>query len=673
MQARSERLTQNLESNICFKVPIYQRTYDWHKQQLDRLFDDIIRIGKDKSGKEHFLGAITYFIDPSSSPTVSQYQIIDGQQRLTTLMLLLRALKHSIDDTQKSVNKGSIDQLLFNINLKDHEHYTLTLGESDDQSFKDILDGGESEESNNITVNFQYLLTKLKSETDYDAIWMGINKLSVVTIGIDQNEDAQAIFESMNSTGLDLSEVDLVKNYVLMPHAIDKQKRIYKSYWRPMEKIFEENDDDFGEFLRQYLTMRHGGIVSKKATYDYFKEYMRNREKEVELKIISKYSEYYANLLMKRDHKSNKIQNVIKHIHDQHTNTAYALLLKILADYDCDKITEMQAVSVFKLVDSYLLRCHVCEMNKGANKVLPEIIPKIDYTNYVESIEKTLMSKIGNRRFPRDVIFTSKLEQLPLYTNRTMCKYMLRRLEQNDNELKVADDVEIEHIMPRTLTKDWKKELGDNHEDIHEKFVHTIGNLTLTGHNQELGNDTFLQKCKQYRTSNLRLTSKLNEYTEWNEKTIEERAKLLINEATKLWPCPKESESREEDIDELENEYLEGKNVSELWFALKKHILNEFKEMKFHMTHVYGAFRFVNQSNDIGIVSLEARKHYIHVTYNIKNSDEVIHQTKFIEDVSNRGHYGVGELRSTLRTEENIKDIIKIISSIYNYKTNQLN
>ena len=678
LKADHKELSKILEPNVQFEVPIYQRTYDWGRKHCKQLFDDIVKIGK-AEGQFHFIGAATYVGEIHMPGTdVAHYQIIDGQQRLTTLLLLLRALRESLNGTS-TVTEQKINQLLFNVNEEKDgmEYYKLVLNDDDGVTLKDIMRDGRSEHSNNITANFNFLTLKLRGDDiNPDIIWNGIRHLTMVQILIDKDDNPQEIFESMNSTGLNLSETDMIQNYLLMSENQDWQKRVYKNYWLPMEKRFTQNDD-FEDFVRNYLAMHKGKIVSKKEMYEYFKKHMNNRDKEEEIKKMHKYSEYYANLIQLKPHSSDKINTVIKYIHSQDTNVANSLLLKLLIDYADNVITEEVCERAFILAENYLLRCHVCDMIKGGNKVFPELIPKINKNSYVKSIEEILMSKSGNRKFPRDIMFSENLERTSLYLNRTMCKYMLVRLEhERDSEKIDPDTLTIEHIMPQKLTNEWKHDLGNDWRDVHEKYLHTIGNLTLTAqdHNSGVGNEPFSRKLDMYKDSNVSLNRDLTSFQSWTENDIKKRTKILVNQAVKLWKCPVGYDSEELGVDnnydeeEYEEEYLEGKEIIDLWDMLKEKIQLSCDGAKFRMTKVYGSFRIFTESKSNGLCSLEARKNKITLTYNTKLQDKFISPSKFVRDISNIGHYGVGDMSSTIMSEDDIDKAVKLVKRVYDHK-----
>lgn len=676
MEARHIKLTEILEHNVQYKIPIYQRTYDWQVEHCKQLYEDIIKIGKLEEEHDHFIGAFTY-VDETvmANIDVTSYQVIDGQQRLTTIMLLLKALRSLLNKSKhdsKYVTNPKIDQLLFNITQEGSDKYNkLILAEEDNPSFDDILMDKELEESNNIVTNFKNFTTWLdEGDINPDVIWMGIKRLTIVQILIGDKDDAQAIFESMNSTGLDLSETDMIQNYLLMSKDSDWQKEIYEKYWHPMEQSFKGvKKENFDEFLRNYLMMHRGKIVTKKEMYVYFKTHMSTRNIETEIQQIYEYSKHYTNLITITKHPSNKLKIVIDYVHQQETNVPNSLLLKVLSDYHNEIINEEEAESIFLLVDSYLLRCHVCDMNKAGNKVFPEMILKIDPKQYLKSIEKILMSKIGNQRFPRDITIKEKLKQLPLYTNRTMCRYMLSRLEGEKNKERVSlDNLQIEHIMPRTLTKDWKDSLGHNFSEIHEKYLHTIGNLTLTAYNPDLSNAIFSIKQEQYKKSNITITRDLEKYEEWNKEQIEQRINMMTEDMIKIWYCPKEYDSDTPDDAEIENEYLDGKEINSLWDTLKKKVQENCNQVIFNMTRQYGTFRIITNTKNTVICSFEARRSKIYCVYNTKIQQNIITKSKFVKDMSKTGHLGAGDFRSTIMSKEDIDKAIELIKIIYENK-----
>ena len=674
MRASQGQLNSCLQANTSFNIPIYQRRYNWQKKHCKQLFDDIQKAGDSEKNRIHFIGAITLLDEPNPVfKTVRRYQIIDGQQRLTTIMLILRALKESLPDSGASVTEDQINQLLFNLTAEEGDRFKLTLTDEDDFTFREILEDGKSDVKNKLTENYNYFRTLITKSNDLDTIWRGINMLQLVEIKIEKEDDAQAIFESMNSTGLDLSQTDLIQNYILMPLTADEQKKIYKEYWNPMEKKFTDEDDSlFNEFFTDYLMMKNGGFIPKNNIYEYFKRYNKENNLDIkkEIKNIWNYSTYYEYLVGIREHPDPKLKKIIRYPHDQGVSVARPLLLKVIADIG-KSLTVEKAAEIFLLVDSFLLRCSVCGTSKATNKMFPMLIPKLGSKDYLKDLERLLMEKSGNLRFPRDIMFMDALRQLPLYTHkRKLAKYMLDRLELSLDEQEQIDtaELEIEHIMPMTLNEDWKGDLGGEWEDIHEKYVQRIGNLTLTGRNQELSNKSFLDKLPTYEKSNVNLSKKLKNLKKWDKAEIENRTDDIVKLSIDLWPCPEGYVPVAEDECD-EDEYLDGKSSSELWHLTKDALRESFDGMIFKMTCVYGAFKARRNSKEIGVCSLEALSKKIRITYNVKTNDGIIEKSDFVEDVSSVGHYTPGDLRSDIKSEDDIKKAVELVRKVWAIKT----
>ena len=593
MHTEQTTLIDWLKTSIQFQIPIYQRTYDWTRQNARQLYDDIVRIGSAQQERYHFLGAITCVTLPKPiRDNVTPYQLIDGQQRITSLLLLLRALK-DVHGEDLPFNDAMINELLSNPHEgKNGKYYKMDMFEDDDRAFREIMEAGSTTSSGNMETNFKHFAEWLKEE-DPVPVWYGIKSLSAVVIKLETRDDAQAIFESMNSTGRALSDTDMIQNYMLMGMDTDNQKKIYESYWRPMEmQLVDGNSREFDEFLRSYLMMKRRESVPKERVYVKFKEYMADRRREEEIKEIFRHSAYYAEILgVSRQHGS--LEAELGNIRHQNTSIANPLLMKVLADYDNGNLDREDAKSVLRLIDSYLLRSYVCGTSKGGNKILPRLIAEIDPARYAESFEKALMEKTKTARFPRDATFKDNLERFPLGTSKAICKYVLIRLEEGRGRAQLKpESLEIEHIMPRNPDPEWQKDLGERWDETHDRYIHTIGNLTLTpaDSNKEMSNSRFLDKREVYRESLLTMTRDLARYEKWGEEEIRRRMTQLAEAACRLWPCPKGYDQHYPDEDQMEEEYLEWTEVSELWHALKKEIQSSCERMRFHMTRVYGTF-----------------------------------------------------------------------------------
>ena len=503
LDAYKTTLTKMLKADIQFQVPIYQRTYDWTEENIRQLFYDIVSAGRDRKQRYHFIGAITCVPLRAEIGEVDRYQVIDGQQRITSLMLLLRALRDTLEGSE--VTGGRINQLLFNTNERNDgsNYYKAVLLDDDDRTFREIMKDGTASRPSNLAANFRAFAVWLKGQ-DADSVWYGIQSLNAVMITIDEKDDAQAIFESMNSTGLNLSPTDMIQNYMLMAKDPAWQGRIYKEYWLPMERRFAGNGREFDEFFRCYLMKEGGEFISRANVYREFKKHMAGRERDEEIGKMEKHSQYYHIMRAPQD-SDHVLRMEIANIQRQDTNVANPLLLRLIADHEAHRIDKEDAQKVLQLIDSYLVRSYVCGTLKGGNRFFPELIKRIDEKRYAESVEEALMPRAMTRRFPSDETFRNQLEHFPLYMSRAVCKYVLFRLEHGRGKEQMEwDDIQIEHVMPQTLDEGWRADLGAGWRETHERYVHTIGNLTLTGYNSELGNKIFAEKRKCTRTAGSR-------------------------------------------------------------------------------------------------------------------------------------------------------------------------
>lgn len=662
LEARSAPLTEILETTACFRVPTYQRGYDWGKVQCRQIYDDVVRIGA-RDDAMHFLGAITY-IDEGGI-IVHAYQLIDGQQRLTTLMLLLCALKECINK-DSNVTTAQIDQLLFNTGRHEgDDHYKLVLTDND-KSFKTVLDGDQPKNNDRVTSNFGHFKKWLSGDPKTcDVVWHGIKRLNVVGVLIDKSGDAQAIFESMNSTGLALTQTDLIKNFILMPHNKDAQKKIYKNYWMPMEDLLDERLE---KFLKTYLKMSIRKHFPETNTYAEFKSWMENKDKGKEAEVLYEYSKHYAILAGVERHTSSEVNRMLGYIREQNASVADTLSLKVLYDLSHDRIKTHEATRIFQLVDSYVLRSRVCAAGKDLNKIFPELISRIDEQNYVKSVESTLMAKTQSSRFPRDTMFKDAIKRFQLYRNKHICEYMLARIEFQDGKER-PPDLTIEHIMPQKLSTEWQEILGSDSEAVHEKYLHTIGNLTLTAYNPHLGNKVFSAKRPIYEKSNIGLTRKLAEYEEWTKNTIEKRADDMAERAVKTWLCPQGYDGVNYEVEPveaaLEDEHLEGTGVDLLWNQIKEKILDACR-VQFQMEQRYGTFRMTDHKN-IVLCSIKALRNQIRVIYNTRVNDGVFGSADPVEQF-HRGHDGSGDFYFTLMSDDDIAVAVNLACRVYKHK-----
>ncbi len=529
--------------NNQFVIPIYQRLYSWKKEQCEQLWDDIIKIGGNDKMNGHFIGSILYVRDDNthSSPLL----IIDGQQRLTTITLLLIALKNHLSEEVKILEKFSrknIENYLINSDKK----FRLILSESDKDTLLFLIDKNKrkpSEPSVKIVENFELFEKWISENTDkLETIFKGLKKLMIVWIALDKGDDPQLIFESMNSKGIELTQADLIRNYIIMETEVGKQEDFYNGYWRAMEENFKQNETLFNRFVKHYLTIKAGKIPNEKRVYEAFKRYQQERgiETEVLLQDLQKYCGYFCQIAFKKE-ADKGLNKALSFLVDLEMDVVYPLLLELYSDYSDGVLSEADFIPIIALIESYICRRAVCGLGTNSlNKVFPFVTKKINKDQYLESIKAHFGYLTEKQRFPNNDEFKKLFITIDFY-NFKRKKYFFERLESFErNERVYTHEYTIEHIMPQTLAEEWKRDLGENFQAIHDKYLHTIGNLTLTGYNSEYSNKSFQEKRdmeKGFKQSPLKLNQSLKDDSEsvFGEKEIEKRANDLADWALKIW------------------------------------------------------------------------------------------------------------------------------------------
>jgi uncharacterized protein with ParB-like and HNH nuclease domain/predicted transport protein len=566
MKAQESQFLPFLNGKKQFIIPIYQRTYSWHRDQCSQIWQDIVRAGNDQTMPGHFLGSIVYIQQGVILfGNVPQFLLIDGQQRLTTLVLLLTALAETPQKEEGLVKpefkKEIYDSYLVNAFGKDEQRYKLLLTQSDSDLLKQIIDHPEKvsllKTASPLVDNFLFFQEQLHlHQTELNIILQGLNKLFIVEISLNkENDNPQLIFESLNSTGMDLSQADLIRNYVLMGLDNDEQSRLYKEYWYPIEQKFRYTGtgDSFDRFMRDYLTLKQGTIPNIDKVYTTFKSYHRVISYKTTIqKIIEDialYAEYFANMAFLHE-EDPAIKQAMLDINALKVDVVYPFFLEIYDDYKHARLSKKDLLSLLRLIESYVFRRAICGIpTNGLNKMFSTLANEIDKTHYLESAQSTLMSKSGGSRFPGNDEFKSALVAKDIY-NYPRRNYLLRKLENYERkELISVENCTIEHILPQNsrLSDEWRKELGTDWKEVQGKFLHTIGNLTLTAYNSALSDRPFSEKRTidgGFDRSPLRLNQTgVAHVSCWNQAAIEQRAQLLAELACKVWALPPFSKS----------------------------------------------------------------------------------------------------------------------------------
>lgn len=566
LQAGETTLNKLLNTSRQFIVPIFQRNYSWQKSQYEQLWFDILRASKFKEKQNHFIGSIVYIDMGTPAGRPQQLLLIDGQQRLTTISILLCAIKDYVQKFNletKLINLAKIkNQFLYNSDEIDEDRYKLLLNVQDKETYIKLIDNTiftVNKPATNIIKCYEFFYERIedfiKQHGQIDEIYAGIFKLSLVSISLDKDSDnPQMIFESMNSTGKDLSQTDLLRNYLLMDLTPEKQTRLYKTYWKPMEELFGEdiykNDvNKFDYFIRDFLTLKSdtGHICKINNVYENFKRYYldNNCEKFVVLKDLFTYAKYYAciDLLQEKDDELKLYWQEFKKL-DSHV--VYPFLLKLYDDYSCQILIKEDFKKILQVVISYLWRRAICEIpTNSLSKTFATLYQAVDKEDYVNSIIKAFVFKSSYKRFSSDYEVREKLQTKDIYHFR-LRKYLLEALEnyyhKEPIDLNTANYT-IEHIMPQNIEHNlsWQQMLGENWQEVHSLYLHTLGNLTITGYNAEMSNKSFWEKVNGesgFKHSHLKLNESIAQCDVWNKKAIQRRTNILTDIILKIWKYP---------------------------------------------------------------------------------------------------------------------------------------
>lgn len=686
MTAIQSNLLEFISKSSQFVIPIYQRTYSWTENECLQLWKDILRAGSNNQIGAHFIGSVVYVQDGQYSVTAqSPLLVIDGQQRLTTVTLLLTALSDLLDDEQEIIDGFSKEQLkdfyLMDPRKKDNKKYKLILSQTDKDTLIALIDKSKvnfpKDYSLRVKVNYEFFKKKLAENIDeLETICKGIAKLLIVDISLDrQYDNPQLIFESMNSTGKELTQADLIRNYILMGLEHELQSRLYEEYWRPMELDFgqEAYQTYFDAFMRHYLTVKTKEIPKIDSIYEAFKKYHREENLSIELLVadIRAYSKYFCKMALGQE-EDKELSYAFKDLKELKVDVAYPLLLELYDDYENNHLSKNDFEKAIRLIESYVFRRAVCAIpTNSLNKTFANFTKSIKKDRYLESIQATFMLLTSYKKFPTDSEFKLSLVEKNLY-NMQNKSYWLRRFENFKRKEKVnLNEYTIEHIMPqnKNLSIEWQNTLGENWQDIQAQWIHTIGNLTLTGYNSEYSDKPFKEKRDMeggFAKSPLKLNEGLGDIELiWNEDAIKNRGKRLSNQAIEIWKFPELERSILETykapkisnsnytIDDHPN-LLKSQN-KKLFEEFRKEVLSLDSNVTEEFLKLYIAYKAETNFVDI-VPQSNSLKLYINIALN-----ELEDPKKLGRDVSNVGTWGNGDTEVILNSIDEIPYIIGLV------------
>ena len=658
MEVNYQPLTRFLSTEQHLNVPIYQRKYSWEYKHCKKLFNDVVDIGE-STKDNHFLGSIVFQLYRKE---IDEVYIIDGQQRITSMSLLILAIAEFLKkhpevceeyEIPEKTSTNFIKRFLIN-DLLDENQNKLVLTEEDNNSYKKIIDSvrlntkieKDEKDSERIFSNYRYLYN-LIDEENIKSVLDGINKLSVVTLNLKNTNAPQEIFESMNSTGKDLRISDLIRNFLLMDLKPSKQNMIYSKYWKNIEQVFEKNNLSFDDFIHNYLVMKLNRIVKKSEVYDNFKKYASKEFDDIECLVldIKQYVDYFSKIMLGKESDKN-LNKALQTLSRLNYGVIHPFLFKLYDDYTDKKLSAEEFVKLVEYTESFAFRRYVLGLNTNIlRRVFKDMYAKLDKENYLESYKyhlNALAEENYNYRMPNDSEFIEKLGRISIFDLKRNTKYWFERIEGYNTKAPVnvySKDYQIEHIMPQTLTKEWKDALGD-WKRIHKDYLHTIGNVTLFEYNPELSNKTYEVKKTKPEKGYVFSSVKMNNYflyvDKWDEEEILKRKDYLCDIALKIWKFPEvtdetiekykpKKEERPIDVDDSEFNEIE-KLRFEYWKEFY-YYLNENDDLFVYPTpnkdNWYSLF-FKNGIAHIELTISVAFKNTVNAHFRIKkNSNEI--------------------------------------------------
>lgn len=559
----SEKKIKDLfsEAKTFFAIPVYQRDYNWQEKHCKQLFEDILNVGKDIDITSHFIGSIVYIHEGVYGIGEKEFYVIDGQQRMITITLLHIALYHRLKESKEEYADEIYELYLVNKFSKRDIKLKLLPPEENLNILNKILEENweelEDYQDRNIVKNYKFFKEIISnySNEEIEYLLAGLDKIIYVDIALEKDkDDPQRIFESLNSTGLDLSQGDLIRNYILMDLEREKQNLVYKNLWLPIENnckisLGNEIKNYVSDFIRDYLTLKNGKIPSKPKVFEEFKEfYDKNNDKQLE--DIKNFSEEYAHIIKPNTEKDKEIRKELENLKVLDQTVINTFLIGVLRDYRENKIVKNEILEILKLLQSYIWRRFITEKPSNAlNKIFQGMYLKISKDQkYYKSLEESLL----NQDFPTDDELKEALKTKNVYKDKEKLRYVFKELENyNHNELIDFENekITIEHIFPQKPNKSWKEKYSDYELEEMKTFKDTISNLTLTGSNANLGNKSFLDKRNDdihgYKNSKLYLNKYLGKLNEWNLSAMEGRFEELFKNIIKIWKRPESSEDKD--------------------------------------------------------------------------------------------------------------------------------
>ena len=607
MKGSASHLLEFLEgSRKRFIIPVYQRNYDWKTENCKQLFDDLVQVIRENK-QSHFFGSIV-----SYAHLRDEVVLIDGQQRITTVSLILIAMINAMKQGIMASEDSNLVDILQDTYIidkyrKDERKVRLKPFRDDCNAFDKLIFNKEEDyvADSKVTHNYHYFydrITNLK-ELTMDELYRAIDSLEIIDIVLEpeHGDDPQLIFESLNSTGLDLTEADKIRNFILMGLQPDIQEKYYDDYWNKIENC---TGSELDSFVRNYLTIETGVIPNIRNVYQAFKAYAKGKDIQQLLDQMLTYATAYKKLTT-FDLGDSEANEIAKRLDLLDITVAYPFLMAFMIYASDTGIYEKELVPVLSCIESFIFRRLMCDLPTNAlNKIFATLHKfvvknKKETDTYYNVMVYYLETRKLSSTFPKDEEFLNGFTTKNIYAMRGKNKtYLFERLENGSSKEKndivgnIAEGIlTIEHIMPQTLSPWWRQELGDKYETIHEKWLHTIANLTLTGYNSTYSNKSFPEKKtieNGFLQSGLRLNQYIAKFDQWTEKELEMRKKDLSDKALKIWTYPStnfEPVKKEDDVVSLseDNGVATGRKLTSFLFKDTIYAVSDWAKMMWEM------------------------------------------------------------------------------------------
>ena len=691
MRAIEANLLGFLKRSPQFLIPIYQRTYSWTNRECHQLWEDILRTGGNDAIPAHFTGSIVYIEESlyqvSSQPSLL---VIDGQQRLTAVMLILEAVARHVGGGEP-VDGFSAKKLrryyLLNPEEEGERGFKLVLTQTDKQSLLALVQQKPEppESSLRIARSFAFFQERVSAlgTGELEQLCKGLAKLTIVDVSLSRSQDnPQLIFESMNSTGRELSQADLIRNFILMGLEPPLQTRLYEEHWRPMEVSFgqEAYGTHFDSFMRHYLTFKTGEIPNVRAVYEAFKGHARSPKVasagvDSLVADIHTFADYYCAMALDNEH-DRDLSLAFGDLRELKVDVAFPFLLELYDDYEKGRLPKPDFVGAVRLIEGYVFRRAVCGIpTNSLNKTFATFGRVLEKDRYIQSIQAHFLQLPSYRRFPGNEEFRRKLSVRDLY-NFPRRSYWLRRLENHDRKERVpVDEYTIEHIMPQNenLSPAWREALGPEWRQVQEAWLHTLGNLTLTGYNSEYSDRPFSKKRDMqggFKESPLRLNEGLRALDGWNEDSIQQRAERLAARAVRVWAPPalpddilstfrpKTASPARYSLDDHPN-LARGSAIRPVFDSFRKAVLALDPSISEEILKLYVAYKA--ETNFVDVIPQKTR---LWLSLNLE-FHELRDPKGLARDVSNLGRWGNGDAEIEVNALEGLPYVMGLVRQAF--------